>query len=90
MICQLLLFLENLPIASYPTTLLDAVTKGQASLAVRELEKIFRGKRVNCALRTDDGYLFFSRDGLLAPYELEEWNDYRRSKEGTASRIELG
>ena len=47
MICQLLLFLENLPIASYPTTLLDAVTKGQASLAVRELEKIFRGKRVN-------------------------------------------
>ena len=87
MICQLLLFLENLPIASFPTTLLDAVTKRQASLAVREAEKIYGKKRVNCALRTDEGYLFFSRDGLLAPHELEEWNDYRRSKEGTATRI---
>ena len=84
MICQLLLFLENLPIASYPTTLLDAVTKGQASLAVREAEKIYGKKRVNCALRTDEGYLFFSRDGLLAPHELEEWNDNTRSKERTA------
>ena len=44
MICQLLLFLENRPIASYPTTLLDAVTKRQASLAVREAEKIY-GKK---------------------------------------------
>ena len=84
MICQLLLFLENRPIASYPTTLLDAVTKRQASLAVREAEKIYGKKRVNCALRTDEGYLIFSRDGLLAPHELEEWNDNTRSKERTA------
>ncbi|MGN1189315.1 MAG: hypothetical protein ACI4SL_02850 [Candidatus Ornithospirochaeta sp.] len=82
---QLIFYLSDKPFASLSTTLSSAIVKKEAMNAVRRLESIFIGEEVNCALRTEDGYLFFGRDGILAPNELEEWNDNRRSKESTTS-----
>lgn len=82
---QLILYLSDKPFASLVTTLSSAIAKREVVNVLRRLETVYGEDEVNCVLRTEEGYLFIGRDGILAPHELEDWNDNRRSKESTPS-----
>ena len=78
---QIVFYIGDLPFASFSFDCCPYVSLSDFSGAVDFLEKVFVDRHITCAIRSDEGYLFITKNGLLTEKEKEELNDNRRSKE---------
>lgn len=68
--CQIIIYLDDRPIASYPSELSGAIGGGVAVKTLKHYASMFPGRPVRCAVRTEDGHVLVGPDGILLDSEV--------------------